>query len=337
MSNEVEFEYTGKEEKRDIPKDVTIVRFHSSVMEVGDRVFEDCKQLKDVVLNEGLKKIGFRSFSHCKQLEHINLSSTVKEMGDYAFYGCSGLKDVVLNRGLQKIGQFSFHGCDNLEHITIPSTVTEIGFSAFCACMFEIVILNEGLQTIGPASFAHCTSLQCIIIPHTVTEISDCTFHNCRNMREVDLHEGIQKIHPRAFGICSSLERFNFPGLSTRLDTIIQASQAEAEDKVDEIRGPLERRGSEMFLSDKRLVQGRNWDILRSVFGRIDRVLTYYELREATALLELAIWKSKIDQVGENFISRDARRIDIPGPVKDTILQYLNFRVIGDSFLVERV
>ena len=83
-----------------------------------------------------------------------------------------------------------------------------------------------------------------------------------------------------------------------------------------------------MFISDVRLVQGRNWDILRSVFGRIDQLLTYYELREATSLLELAMWKTKIDQLDEeNFTNCDAHRIDIPGPVKDTILQYLNFRV----------
>ena len=82
-----------------------------------------------------------------------------------------------------------------------------------------------------------------------------------------------------------------------------------------------------MFISDKRLVQGQNWSTLRGVFGRIDQLLTYYELREATTLLELAMWKSKIDQVEENLINRDEYRIDIPGPVRDTILQYLNFRV----------
>jgi len=105
----------------------------------------------------------------------------------------------------------------------------------------------------------------------------------------------------------------------------------------DEVRGIVERRGSEMLISDKRLVQGRNWGTLRGVFGRMDQLLTYYELREATTLLELAIWKSKMDQVEENLINRDAHRIDIPGPVKNNILSYLNFRVIGDSFLVERV
>ena len=50
QTSEVEFEYTGKDE--DVPKDVTIVRFHSSVTEVGDNMFEECRQLQKVVLNE---------------------------------------------------------------------------------------------------------------------------------------------------------------------------------------------------------------------------------------------------------------------------------------------
>jgi hypothetical protein len=45
-SSEVEFEYTGIEERKDVPENVTIVRFHSSVTEVGDRMFKHCKQLK---------------------------------------------------------------------------------------------------------------------------------------------------------------------------------------------------------------------------------------------------------------------------------------------------
>ncbi len=63
------------------------------------------------------------------------------------------------------------------------------------------------------------------------------------------------------------------------------------------------------------------------MLGQIDRLIAYYELKEATTLLELAMWKAKMDQSEENLINRDEYRIDIPSPVKNTILQYLNFRV----------
>jgi len=338
MSNEVEFEYTGLGEV--VPKDVTIVRFHSSVTEVSREMFQECKQLKKVVLNEGLTKIGFRSFRECRKLEHINLPSTIIEIRNEAFHLCSDLGEVVFNEGLQRIGNLSFRGCESLKSIRLPSTITELSDLAFAYCIsLRKVVLNEGLYKIGCEAFARCTSLEYIALPSTVTEIGRHAFYDCLRLREVELHERIQKIGRDSFYGCSFMQRFTFPKLSIRLDNI-RAGQTEVEDKIgdiDEIRGILERRGKEMFISDVRLVQGQNWDILRSAFGRIDQLLTYYEVKEATTLLELAIWKSKIDQEEEeNLINRDAHRIDIPGPVRDTILQYLNFRVIGDNFLVEQ-
>ena len=216
--------------------------------------------------------------------------------------------------------------------------------------MLREIELHEGIQKIGNAAFASCYSLECIVIPHTVTEIAADTFFFCQRLREVGLHEGIQKIGGAsdafAFARCSLLERITFSNLSTRLDNIIEAGKyVDVENKVDNIRldeiqvnfvgrrgsdnirGPIERRGSELFISDVRLVQGSNWGTLRRVIGRIDKVLTHYELREATTLLDLALWKSKMDQGEVNPINRYAYRIDIPGPVKNTILQYLNFRV----------
>lgn len=102
MSNEVEFEYTGIEERKDVPNNVTIVRFHSCVTEVCREIFQECKQLKKVVLNEGLKKIGFRSFRECRKLEHINLPSTIIEIRNEAFHLCSDLGEVLFNEGLQR-------------------------------------------------------------------------------------------------------------------------------------------------------------------------------------------------------------------------------------------
>ena len=52
-TSEVVFDYTGTEEREAIPKDVTIVRFHSSVTEVSNDMFAHCKELKEVVFNDG--------------------------------------------------------------------------------------------------------------------------------------------------------------------------------------------------------------------------------------------------------------------------------------------
>ena len=370
---EVVYEYMGMDEREDIPRNVTIVRFHSSVTYVGDSMFRGCEQLKKVVFNEGLKKIGRESFYECRSLESVTLPSAVIEIGSYAFgdckqlkkvvfnegllrigraafdncyrlecinlpstlveiddssfHCCHSLKGVVLNEGLRKIGDSSFWRCNSLEHIIFPSSMIEIEDSAFCTCnRLETVILNEGLKKIEQYVFACCKSLERITIPSTVTEISQYTFGGCKNLREIGLHEGIERIPQSAFdGL--SLQRLKFPNLSTRLETIIQLGQTEVEDKIDNISDLVERSGSEMFVSDVRFVHGLHWITTRGILGRIDRLLTYYELKEATTLLELALWKSNINQAEMKHTNRVHYRIDIPGPVKNTILQYLDFRV----------
>merc|ERR1739841_35564 len=114
-------------------------------------------------------------------------------------------------------------------------------------------------------------------------------------------------------------------------DNITQASiYVDVENKIDNIRDYfLERRGSELFSTSlSRAWRVDIWKRVKEALGRIDRLITYYELRETTTLLELAMWKVKIDQAEVKHVTyRDVYRIDIPGPVKDTILQYLNFRV----------
>lgn len=60
-------------------------------------------------------------------------------------------------------------------------------------------------------------------------------------------------------------------------------------------------------------------------------MILYYLEREATTLFELALWKAKIiqaEEANDDDINRDACRIDVPGPVKETILQYLHVRLV---------
>ena len=331
-TSEVVFEYTGFEDE--VPEDVTCVHFHSSVPEVAEEMFKNCWQLKKVILNEGLQKIGNRSFYECRSLESITLPSTVLEVGSFAFYYCCNLAEIVLNEGLKEIGKSAFYGCISLKSITLPSTITEVGAYCFSGCSdMESIIFKKTLQTVsvGRYAFSRCISLEHITVPLTITSIDDAVFANCIRLSEVGLHEGIQKVAPNAFSNCSSLEKFKFPDLSARLDSIIRAGQTEAGNKLDEIRNIIERRGCELMVpvvsvqSPHSSVQHSNWVTLRGILGQIDRLIAYYELREATTLFELAMWKSKMDEEENVSINnRNLYRIDIPGPVKNTILQYLN-------------
>ena len=299
------FEYTG--DGCSVPKDITSVRF-----------------------KEGLQKIGNYAFRDCTSLESIKLPSTLVEIGEYAFYGCNNLRKVILNEGLKKIGHVAFRDCTSLESITLPSTLIEIGSWAFRSCSnLSEVTLNDGLQKIGDAVFYFCSSLQKITIASTIVEIGDSAFGYCSNLREVKMTRVPQCLKTNAFHSCDALDKILFPTISYRLENIIQTSHWEDfEDKVNEVRGVVQWESNKLFLSRGRYNHWsdcRHWNDARRDLGRITRLVSYYERKEATSTFELALWKSKLDQANAtNTTNRAAYRIDVPGPVKATILQYLD-------------
>ena len=74
---------------------------------------------------------------------------------------------------------------------------------------------------------------------------------------------------------------------------------------------------------------GRNWNAVRRDLGKIIRLISFYELKEGTSTFELALWKFKLDQVDKaNPIPRKKCHMDVPGPVKDIILQYLPYECL---------
>jgi len=304
----------------------------SSLTDIDDHAFDACLSLTHVVFSEGLQKIGNSSFLICKSLESVTCSSTMIEIGESVFSGCNFLEEVVLKDGLKKIGSCAFEQCSSLQSISLPSTITEIGNNGFKECnSLEVITLNEGLEKIGDEAFKYCCSLEYIALPSTLVEIGREAFSICSHLREVRLHENLESIGNCAFAHISSLERFNFPNISNRLNIIMQTGHYPiVEAKIDEVRGDfIERRGNELFVPGAVLVLGgdtrggSSWNPIKASLDQIVSWIRYYEIKEASTLFELALWKAKLDQEEAHPINRMAYRIEVPGPVKDAILQYL--------------
>jgi len=85
-----------------------------------------------------------------------------------------------------------------------------------------------------------------------------------------------------------------------------------------------EREGGEIYIPVEVTRRRDSWKGLKQRVDQIVKCIKYYEVREATTLFDLALWKAKIDQVDDTTsLDRDACRVDVPGPVKDAIMQFL--------------
>lgn len=121
-----------------------------SAPRVGDVLVQDLKQLKDVVIPEGVERIGNYWFWG-SNIESVEIPASVREIGGCAFCNCENLKRVVFAEGsrLEKIGPWSF--CNTgIAEICIPNGAKEIQRGAFTRCSkLTSICLSEGLERIG--------------------------------------------------------------------------------------------------------------------------------------------------------------------------------------------
>jgi hypothetical protein len=177
-----------------------------------------------------------------------------------------------------------------LVRIDIPPTVRVIENEAFSWCSrLTIAILNDGLEEIRERAFWGC-ALVCIDIPPSVKEIDAAAFEECSNLTTVQFCDEIEEfvsgewmrhwwnrgVHEKCLSTYSFFVRCN---ISERVGLLLPRMW---QSNIHDMLGGIPSISSEG---------------LYSYFRSIDSKLSVYDkLKDSPALLELAIWKSKIIQ-----------------------------------------
>ncbi|MXP74409.1 leucine-rich repeat protein [Lachnospiraceae bacterium WCA-9-b2] len=200
-------------------KDIRKVIVGEGVTEIGAFIFYDCEGLTSVDISDSVTKIGDSAFSSCVSLKEIAIPSGVTEIGDGAFYGCLGLIRVDIPNSVTKIGDSAFQECMSLKEIVIPSGVTEIGSSLFFACNgLTRVDIPDRVTKIGESAFNSCVSLKEIVIPNGVTEIEDYAFSGCMSLKKIAIPSGVTSIGLYVFHKCFELTSVDIPNSVTKIE-----------------------------------------------------------------------------------------------------------------------
>lgn len=111
----------------------------TKVVFAGDKIstidlatFQDCTNLKEVVLPESITTIKYNAFMRCSALEEIAIPDAVTTIDKQVFSQCSSLKKVILGTQLESIGKHAFNECLALETIVCPDeTPATLGDEVF--------------------------------------------------------------------------------------------------------------------------------------------------------------------------------------------------------------
>ena len=190
-------------------RDLKEVVIEEGVTEIGVDAFSVCTSLETVTLPESLQKIGEGAFEYCSSLNEIRIPENVTVIGQRAFHCCKKLTSVTIPAGVTKIDDATFAYCEDLSTVVIPETVTKIGKAAFQNCGFSSINIPATVKETDYRAFAGCHSMQKATI--SVETVGEQTFYSCDALTEVVFTSEVKTIGGEAFHSCTALAEIKIP------------------------------------------------------------------------------------------------------------------------------
>ena len=264
------FVYVGGDQV--VPRNVVRVRIDKSVTMIPTRAFYGRQHLIYVEFHDGIEIIEEVAFKGCSSLRGVKLLG-VKVIKMRAFANCHGLTEVEFGVELETIEEGAFVNCHSLRSVITPSVKT-IGKLAFANCwQLTDLDLPEGLETIQERAFHNCQRLRRIAIPLKDGMIGANIFAHCPDLTTVDIVGGI---HNTVALLHLENWRNGMKGEINRINQVLP----------------------DTFAGENTAVT-QEW--IRSAIRRLDHYKVEHRsfLKEATTLLELALWKAKTEEKEE--------------------------------------
>lgn len=175
------------------------------VFAVGNYAFKGCVGIEKIIVSDGIEILGNGVFVNCRELKEVVLPATLRSIGTTDPTGCPK----ILGSQTKFEGAFEYSG---LEEITIPDNIKSIGENTFagCSCLKRVVYAGR-MREIKENTFRWCKSLKEIILPGELETIRISAFEGCESLHNIDLPEGVVSIEEGAFAGCKSLESIYIP------------------------------------------------------------------------------------------------------------------------------
>lgn len=118
--------------------DTESVILPDSISRIERYTFHKCSKLKDITFGNNLNYIGDCAFEDCINLKRVILPQSVRMIDSHAFLR-AGLEEIVLNQGLEKILTGAFYGT-HLKRLEIPDSVNRFAPGNINFQLKEIVL-----------------------------------------------------------------------------------------------------------------------------------------------------------------------------------------------------
>ena len=164
------------------------ISFGSSVsnpLYYAHHLYLNGKEIKDLVIPNGVTDIRKVAFFNCTNLTSITIPNSVTSIGDWAFQNCRGLTSITIPNSVVSIGEYAFAFNSSLKSVAIPNTLKSIGNGVFAWSGLTSVTIPSSVTSIGDYAFYNCSGLSTIMIGNRINKISNYAFANCVKLSDV--------------------------------------------------------------------------------------------------------------------------------------------------------
>lgn len=136
-------------------KNIESVNLNGNVVFDGYGQFQNCSNLSNAIIGDGITSIPQSCFSGCA-IETIVIPDSVIKLGENAFSSCKSLRNITLSKSIKKIPNSCFSSC-GFETFSIPddSSIEELENVVFGSCNnLKTVYIGKSVNKIGPGCFA---------------------------------------------------------------------------------------------------------------------------------------------------------------------------------------
>ena len=126
---------------------------------ISNQAFNQCMNLRKVILSNSVDTIGANSFSNCTALDDIVLPSQMSSIGNYAFSSATHLKSLTIPRGITTINNpcmnmYNLRECTYMDNTKITGRILSNNF------LLEKFVVPEAVDSIEAYGFTNPMSLK---------------------------------------------------------------------------------------------------------------------------------------------------------------------------------
>lgn len=169
------------------------------------------KEVKHIVIGEGITYVGTYTFERASNVQSISLPKSLRSIGDYAFSSCE-ITSLTVPEGVEIIGKYAFSNMEKAKKLSLPSTLRQIGKWAFCHWKsIKTINIPDGVTEIDEGAFYGCSSLKKVHLPANLKILSDEIFKDNSALSDVNIPENCTTIGNSCFTWCPSLKVLTIP------------------------------------------------------------------------------------------------------------------------------